>query len=201
MDLFGACRLGEPYKPLSSLPFVRLDLRYATPRNLCERDLYHGEREAWLHREAYDGLVEAGRQLQLRQPSWRFRVYDATRPVSVQVQLFAKVAGTPQQAYVADPSQGSVHNYGFAVDLGLEDADGAEMDLGTPFDSFDPLAQPQLEEAFVAQGRLRPQALALRRLLRTAMEGGGYEQHALEWWHFDRRPLNQLRGSYPVLNS
>jgi D-alanyl-D-alanine dipeptidase len=201
MDLFAMCRLGSPFKPLSSLPFVRLDLRYATVQNLCGRDLYHGEKEAWLHQEAWEGLSQAGRLLERRCPGWNLRVYDAARPLSVQVQLFAKVAGTPQQAYVADPAQGSVHNYGFAVDLGLEDAEGRELDLGTTFDSFDPFAQPQLEGAFAAQGRLSPQTLELRRLLRWAMEGGSFTQHPLEWWHFDRRPLSQLRGKYPLLNS
>jgi D-alanyl-D-alanine dipeptidase len=135
-----------------------------------------------------------------RCPGWALRVYDAARPLSVQVQLFAQVAGTPQQAYVADPAHGSVHNYGYAVDLSLQDGDGQEQDLGTPFDSFDPLAQPQLEEAFVAQGRLNPQALELRRLLRWAMESGSFQQHPLEWWHFDRRPLAQLKGKVPLLN-
>jgi hypothetical protein len=37
MDLFAACRR-EPYRPLSPLPGVRLDLRYASRNNLCGRD-------------------------------------------------------------------------------------------------------------------------------------------------------------------
>ena len=118
-----------------------------------------------------------------------------------QVKIRDAAAGTPQQAYVADPQQGSVHSFGFALDLGLQDETGQELDFGTPFDSFDPLAQPQLEDAFVAQGRLSAEALELRRLLRWAMEGGAFVQHPLEWWHFDRRPLAQLRGKFPLLNS
>ena len=201
MDLFERCRRGAPFKPLSTLSFVRLDLRYASQRNLCGRDLYGGEREAWLHQEAWDGLCVAGQRLRQTSPGWRLRIYDAIRPVSVQVQLYAQVMGSPQQAYVADPAQGSVHNYGFALDLGLEDADGQELDLGTAFDSFDPLAQPQLEQAFLAQGQLSAEALALRRRLAEVMRAGGFRQHPMEWWHFDRRPLGQLRGQFPLLSS
>jgi D-alanyl-D-alanine dipeptidase len=198
-DLFAPCREGSAFMALSVLPFVSLDLRYGSSNNLCGRDLYCGEREAWLHLEAWQGLKECGRALLARQAGWKFRIYDAARPLSVQSQLFAVVAGTPQQAYVADPQQGSVHNFGFALDLGLQDQNGRELDLGTPFDSFDPLAQPQLEEAFLAQGRLSADQLGLRRLLRQVMAGGGFQQHPMEWWHFDRRPLEQLIGQYPML--
>ncbi|HTB35161.1 MAG TPA: M15 family metallopeptidase [bacterium] len=198
-DLFAPCREGSAFMALSELPFVVLDLRYASADNLCGRDLYGGEREAWLHLEAWRGLKECGRALLARQAGWKFRVYDAARPLSVQSQLFAMVAGTPRQAYVADPQQGSVHNFGFALDLGLQDQQGRELDFGTPFDSFDPLAQPQLEEAFLAQGRLSAEQLGLRRLLRQVMAAGGFQQHPMEWWHFDRRPLEQLTGQYPML--
>jgi D-alanyl-D-alanine dipeptidase len=200
-DLFAPCREGSDYMALSVLPFVVLDLRYASNSNLCGRDLYGGEREAWLHLEAWQGLKESGRALLARQAGWKFRIFDAARPLSVQAQLFSKVAGTPQQAYVADPQQGSVHNFGFALDLGMQDQDGKELDFGTPFDSFDPLAQPQLEEAFLAQGRLSAEQLGLRRLLRQVMAVGGFQQHPMEWWHFDRRPLEQLAGKYPMLDT
>lgn len=200
-DLFQACRGNGPYRPLSRLRLVHLDLRYAGPFNLCGHDLYHGEREAWLHHEALDSLELACVQLARLKPGWKLRVYDAIRPLSVQRLLFDKVAGTPQQAYVAHPAQGSVHNYGFAVDLGLEDSGGLEQDLGTPFDSFDPLAQPQLETAFQAQGRLNQAQVEARQLLRQVMEAGNYQCHPMEWWHFDRRPLDQLKGIYPILST
>jgi D-alanyl-D-alanine dipeptidase len=111
------------------------------------------------------------------------------------------VQGTPQQAYVADPAQGSVHNYGMAIDCGLQDAQGWEADHGTPFDSFDDRSQPQLEEAFFHQGRLTPEQLGLRRLLREILCSHGFISHPLEWWHFDRRPLAQLKQkNYPMIH-
>jgi D-alanyl-D-alanine dipeptidase len=198
-DLFNACRSNTAFRPLTELPFVSLDLRYSGVRNICGRDLYFGEKEAWLHFEAAAALGRAAHALAMRHPGWRFRVYDASRPVSVQRQLFAAVAGTPQQAYVADPDHGSVHNYGFAVDLGLEDAAGVEQDLGTPFDTLDPLAQPQLERTFFLQGKLLARQLNLRRALRTSMNRGGFTQNPLEWWHFELRSLDQVKGIYPLI--
>jgi D-alanyl-D-alanine dipeptidase len=197
-DLFARCRHGLEFRALSKLPFLSLDLRYAGSDNICGRDLYHGEREAWLHQEAFAALLSSGAMLAA---GLRLRIYDAARPVSVQRQLFAQVAGTPRQAYVADPLHGSVHNYGFALDVGLEDAQGRELDLGTSFDSFDPLAQPQLEAAFLAQDRLTQAQVDRRRRLREVMVAGGFRQHAMEWWHFDLKPLDQLRGRYPCLDA
>ena len=199
--MFARCRHGLEFRALSTLPFLCLDLRYAGPDNICGRDLYRGEREAWLHQEAFDALWRCGQALGRSLPGWKLRVFDATRPVSVQRQLFARVAGTPQQAYVADPERGSVHNYGFALDLGLQDGDGRLVDHGTGFDSFDPLAQPQLEKAFLAQGRLTPQQVEHRRQLGEVMAEGGFRQHAMEWWHFDLKPLDHLRDRYPRLDT
>jgi D-alanyl-D-alanine dipeptidase len=200
-DLFGLCRRNQAFLPLSGLPFVRLDLRYASERNICKRDLYRGEPEAWLHHEAVEALKLSALALSLRRPGWKFRVFDAARPVSVQRQLYTAVAGTPQQAYVADPDHGSAHNYGLAVDVALDDASGREQDFGTPFDDFDPLAQPQLERTFFLQGRLQRPQLTLRRILRACMARGGFKQNPLEWWHFELKPIEQLRGRYPLIHS
>lgn len=193
-DLFELCRRDASFKPLSGLRHVHLDLRYAGAGNVAHRDLYQGVTEAWLHKEAWDGLHAAALALAARRPGWKLRVYDAARPLGVQRELFALVQGTSKQAYVADPAHGSVHNYGMAVDLGLQDEKGWEADLGTGYDSFEDLAQPQLEEAFFQQGRLDASQIALRRLLRELMLAQGFQPHAMEWWHFERWPLSALKN-------
>jgi D-alanyl-D-alanine dipeptidase len=197
--LFDLCRREACFKALSEAPGLHLDLRYASTHNVARRDLYQGEREAWLHEEAYSALHQAAQDLQGRRPGWKLRIYDAARPLSVQAELFALVKGTPQQAYVADPAHGSPHNYGMAVDLGLQDEQGWEMDLGTAFDSFEDLAQPQLENAFFRQGRLSGAQLDRRQLLRDLMQAHGFKAHPLEWWHFERRPLGQLKQGYVLI--
>lgn len=191
--LFEECRLQPDFVPLTGLAHVVLDLRYGCARNILGRDLYQGETEAWLRREAAEALARAAVRLQLRRPGWKLRVYDATRPHSVQELLFAKVRGTAQQAYVADPAHGSVHNFGYAVDLGLQDDQGWEADHGTGFDSFEDLAQPQLENAIFQQGRLNAGQIGLRRLLRELMEAEGFKAYPLEWWHFDFRSLPEIK--------
>jgi D-alanyl-D-alanine dipeptidase len=197
-DLFEFCRRHADFRPLSALA-VTLDLRYASPRNLCGRDLYQGCREAWLHREAFVRLEQAVAALSRRQGRWRLRIYDAARPLQVQEQLFAQVRGSAQQVYVADPARHSVHNYGFALDVGLQDEDGQELDLGTPFDAFDEAAQPRLEETLLKEGRLSPRQRDLRMVLRECLVAGGFTQHPLEWWHFDAKALEELRGFYPLI--
>ena len=198
-DLFLACRDETVFCPLSKLPFVHMDLRYAGSNNICGQDLYQGEREAWLHHEAFEAFLRCGQALSILAPTWRFRVYDAARPASVQKRLYAQVMGTEREAYVANPANGSVHNYGFALDLGLSDAEGRELDLGTEFDSFESVSQPQLEEAYASQGLLKPAHLERRLILRTLMAAGGFRQHPLEWWHFDLRPLEAIKQHYAMI--
>jgi D-alanyl-D-alanine dipeptidase len=197
-DLFDLCRAHPDFRALSGLN-VALDLRYASDRNITGRDLYQGSREAWLHREAFVRLEQAVAALARRRPQWLLRIYDAARPLQVQAQLFATVAGGPQQAYVADPAEHSVHNYGFAVDLGLQDEHGQEMDLGTPFDDFDPLAQPCLEARFLSEGRLSTRQRDLRLILRESLLAAGFAQHPMEWWHFDAKSLPDLKDRYPLI--
>ena len=197
-EIFDQCREHPDFRSLSGLN-VALDLRYATAQNITGRDLYEGCQEAWLHREAFVRLEQAVAALARRRPQWRLRIYDAARPLRVQAQLFAMVQGTAQQDYVADPAKHSVHNYGFAIDLGLQDEFGQELDLGTPFDAFDPLAQPKLEASFLKKGRLSTRQRDLRVILRESLLAAGFRQHPLEWWHFDARNLDELREKYPLI--
>jgi D-alanyl-D-alanine dipeptidase len=199
MDMFGLCRSHQDFKPLSGLD-VSLDLRYAGPDNITGDDLYRGCGEAWLHWDAYNRLEQAVAALARRRQGWKIRVYDAARPLAVQARLFAVVRGTDRQAYVADPNLHSVHNYGFAVDAGLQDEHGQELDLGTPFDAFDELAQPEQEARFLRDGRLSRRQLDLRLLLRECFSAAGFRQHPLEWWHFDAKDLKDLRGRYTLIH-
>jgi D-alanyl-D-alanine dipeptidase len=104
-----------------------------------------------------------------------------------------------QRLYVADPKIGSIHNYGFAVDLTLADAAGREVDMGTGFDDFTPLSEPRLEERFLAEGRLSDDQVTNRRLLRGVMEEAGFRHLPLEWWHFDAEPPDLVRRLFPRL--
>jgi zinc D-Ala-D-Ala dipeptidase len=85
--------------------------------------------------------------------------------------------------YITPPSHSRYapppHLTGGAVDLTLAGRDGAELDLGTPFDAFVP------EAASRALEDLDVPARDLRRTLFWAMSAQGFTSYAEEWWHFD----------------
>ena len=64
-----------------------------------------------------------------------------------------------------------------AVDLGLVDATGAELDMGTGFDEM------VRQSAHGAAG-ISAVAVANRSLLRGVMEKAGWQAYEPEWWHY-----------------
>lgn len=189
---------GHPqYRALSTLAGVQVDLRYASTRNLLGRDLYSPHDCAWLHVEAADALARAAAWLARERPAVQLRVLDAARPQRVQELFWAHVKGTPMQPYFAPPERGSIHSFGMAVDLTLADAQGQELDMGTPFDDTTELSHPALEHEHAAQGRLSAAQIDNRRLLRTAMLHADWQAIATEWWHFDFGDRLDVRSRLP----
>lgn len=189
--------LGNPeFEDVSALANVAVSLRYGTKQNLLSRDVYGGFQRAILHKIAAAKFRRASALLAERHPGLKLLVFDALRPQSAQLEFWELVKGTPQQPYFADPARGSIHSYGFAIDLGLADPNGAELDMGTGFDDLTDLAQPQLEAAFLAQGKLSKTQVENRLILREVMEDAGFIQLPHEWWHFDALPGAQVRASY-----
>jgi len=187
------------YVELTSIPNITVDIRYATANNFVGVNLYGTFNKAYLHKDAAKKLETAGRNLQLQRPGWKILVLDALRPQSVQKKLWIRVEGTPQEQYVANPKIGSVHNYGFAVDVTLVDANGIEVDMGTPFDNFTELSQPQLEKKFLREGKLALSQVKNRRLLRDAMTKAGFTQLPNEWWHYDALSIQDVKNKYKIV--
>lgn len=160
------------YVEIKNSDAIVLDLRYATTNNFVGRNLYGVFNRAYLQKLAAEKLDRASANLKIAQPKYKLLIFDALRPRSVQHLLWDKVKGTDQQKYVANPQSGSIHNYGFAVDLSIVDESGKELDMGTAFDDFSALAQPVREEKFLESGKITLQQLQNRRLLRKAMEDG-----------------------------
>lgn len=184
------------FEDLTALPNVKVDLRYGSTNNLLGRDVYGGFQRVLLHREAAAKFRRAAQLLAERRPDLSFVVFDALRPQTAQEEFWALVVGTPQQAYFADPAKGSLHSYGFAIDLGLLDHAGSELDCGTPFDDLTPLAEPKREAEFLGAGTLTQAQLANRLILRSVMEDAGFLQLPHEWWHFDALPAGEVRARY-----
>jgi D-alanyl-D-alanine dipeptidase len=184
---------------LTHLANVKVDLRYGTTNNLLGLDVYGGYQRILLHRVAAQKFEVASRLLAERHPGLRFLVLDALRPQTAQRKFWALVAGTAQQPYFADPAKGSIHSFGFAIDLTLVDGDGLELPMGTEFDDLSPLAEPRREEEFLREGKLSPQALANRHTLREIMAGAGFIPLPHEWWHFDALSPAEVRASYRIV--
>jgi D-alanyl-D-alanine dipeptidase len=185
------------YRALHALDGVRVDLRYASPRNLLGRDLYTPHDCAWLHQRAADALQHAAHGLAQRHPGLRLLVLDAVRPQRVQEAFWAHVQGTPMQPYFAPPARGSIHSFGMAADVTLVAADGREQDMGTPFDDTSERSHPALEHALAAAGQLSAAQIANRRLLRAVMSAAGWQAIATEWWHFDCGDRDEVRRTLP----
>lgn len=155
------------------IPSLVMDLRYATPRNFLHRSLYPPLTTTFLRKPAAEALkkVEDG----LLPFHLGLKIFDAYRPWSVTVEMWQAV---PDDRYAANPSGGSGHNRGIAVDLTLIDLiTTQELPMGTGFDSFSDTAHRDFTG-------LPAQVLANRLFLLTIMEQQGFVGLKTEWWHF-----------------
>lgn len=189
----------DDFREITAADGVVIDLRYATTNNFVGQDMYGPFTRLFLHKRAVDKLKAAMALLKHEHPGYKFVIYDGLRPRSVQYVLWKKVAGTPQEKYVADPKKGSIHNFGLAVDLSVLDAKGQELDMGTGFDNFTPLAETQLEKDKLASGELTQAQLENRLILRRPMEEAGFKVLPEEWWHFDALPADIVRKQFTIV--
>lgn len=184
---------------LSTIPGIKIDQKYATPDNFMHEVLYGPFTKCFLHKDAAEKFKKAVEILKKEKPGWSFIVFDGLRPRSVQWKMWNRVKDTPQRGFVADANRGSVHNYGFALDISLADEKGKEVDMGTPFDSFSKLAEPKFEQKFMKEGKLTQQQIDNRLILRKIMTEAGFRPIPNEWWHFDGLPQDELEKKYHMI--
>ncbi len=185
------------FAPLASIPGIAVDLRYADTRNFLGRNLY-GELDcAWLRVEAAAGLAQAVTWLARHRAGYQLLVLDALRPQRVQEQLWAFVADTPMEPYIARPERGSIHSFGMALDVTLLDPQGRECDMGTPFDDLSLGSHPVLDSQHLALGVLSAAQVAERGWLSAAMTWAGFHGIRSEWWHYDFGDRDAVRRDLP----
>jgi len=151
---------------------IALDIRYATPNNFLKKKVYPVAR-CVLRGAAARRLSQV--QEDLAKKGVGLKVYDCYRPLSVQKLMWQTL---PDNRYVANPSKGSRHNRGAAVDITLVDRNGKELEMPTAFDDF-------TERAHRNYSGASTQAKKNRQLLEDAMKKYGFIPLATEWWHFD----------------
>lgn len=156
-----------------SVPGLVVDLRYAQADNFLKKALYPTGAPCLLLRPVAGRLGRAAEEL--ARYGYRLKVWDCYRPLSVQWEMWKRF---PRRGYVADPHTGSNHNRGAAVDVTLLRADGSEVEMPTPFDTFAPTAR---QDSPLASAQVTER----RALLRAAMEAAGFKINRMEWWHYE----------------
>lgn len=167
-------------------PTIKLDIRYATTNNFTGKVVYP-EARAFLQRPAAAALVAAHRELAPQ--GYGLLIHDGYRPWSI-TKVFWDVTPPNLREFVADPSQGSKHNRGCAVDLTMyELKSGKAVEMPSAYDEMTPRAYPDYKGG-PADARAR------RDLLRAAMERHDFTVEPNEWWHFNYKDWKL----YPILD-
>ena len=181
---------------------ILVDLKYSTTDNFVGKDVYDCITNCYLQKRPAQMLSDANDLLKRKNANYRFLVYDGGRPLSIQKVLWNSLTqySSKQRAiYVANPAQGSIHNYGSAVDLTIATSDGTPLDMGTKYDYFGELAYPKKESYFLKIGKLTKQQIANRQLLRSVMKLVGYMPIEYEWWHFNAMSRQTAKATYRII--
>ena len=166
---------------------LKIDIRYSTVNNFLGVDLYGDFNKCYLNEEVANKLLVAHKFLKDTFPQYLFIIFDGVRPKEIQQVMWdlIKIPEKEKPKYLSNPKYGSLHNFGAAVDLSIIDGTGKELDMGTPYDSFDELAYPIMEKQMLKKGLLTEIQINNRKLLRRVMDSAGFFNIQTEWWHFN----------------
>ena len=153
----------------------QLDIRYASTNNFMRSKFYKNER-AFFNINAADRLIEAKNEL--KELGYGIIIYDAYRPWFVTKMFWD---GTPENLkhFVANPENGSSHNKGCAIDIGLYDIEtGESIVMISGYDEFTERAYPNYMGGSKKQRDIRD-------MLIQVMERNDFTVYEYEWWHFN----------------
>jgi zinc D-Ala-D-Ala dipeptidase len=147
-------------------------------------------------RQLREGAAERLARAQMLLPaSLRLLVVEGYRPPELQRKLFegyreelaqlnpdysAEQLRTAASRYVSPPEL-APHSAGAAIDLTLCDAEGRELDMGTPMN-----ATPEESDGrcYTDAAGLAPRVVENRAVLVEVMHSAGFVNYPTEWWHF-----------------
>ena len=190
------------------VPGIVQEIRYFSTYNFVgDRIDGYEEPVALLTREAARALKDVANQANTM--GFRLKVFDAYRPdravrhftfwgiedLDLRMKPFFYPKLEKQElfrkGYIAKQSS---HSRGSTVDLTLLDmATGKEVDMGSPFDLFDPKSHPDSKDVTEEQ-------YDNRMLLQRLMLRAGFEPLDCEWWHFTLagEPFPETYFDFPV---
>ena len=164
-------------------PSIKLDVRYAGTNNFLG-SVFYSQARAFMQRPAAEAVARVNQKL--HKQGYGLLVHDAYRPWYV-TKVFWDATPDDKKLFVADPSQGSRHNRGAAVDLTLYDLKtGKPVEMVSTYDETTDRAYPDYPGGTSLQRWHR-------KLLRDAMESEGFTVYEAEWWHFDYKDWKKYR--------
>jgi zinc D-Ala-D-Ala dipeptidase len=190
------------------IPTIQLELRYFTENNFVGGviDGYRAEK-VFVTREAAAALSKV--QSELLDFGLSLKIFDAYRPQQA-VDHFVRWAedlndrkmksvfypDVAKQDLFSDGyiSARSGHSRGSTLDLTIVDAlSGEELDMGSPWDYFDPISWPSNLDVSVT-------ARSNRNLLSAVMTKHGFRAIRTEWWHFmlENEPFPDTYFDFPI---
>lgn len=161
-------------------------------------NMENAENKCYMRKEVLDKLFLASKLLPM---GYKFRIWDAWRPISLQLELYGKYSRKIISEYnldaaneiqvkkmisqfvsepILDRDLPPVHTTGGAVDLTVVNAKGIELDMGSEYDEFTSRTYSsyyESEENKIVRDN--------RRILYNAMINVGFTNLPSEWWHFD----------------
>ena len=176
-----SAKMEEKITSISDTTFVNLkdysqdfayDMKYATTDNFLKAKVYDCA-ECFLRLKTVKALIEANKTF-VKQ-GYKIKIFDCYRPLDIQKRMW-EIVSNPE--YVANPSKGSIHNRGGAVDITLVDNNGKELEMGTPFDFFG-------KEASHNYADLSQEIKGNRLLLKRIMSEANFNSFDSEWWHYN----------------
>ena len=156
-------------------PSIKLDIRYASTNNFLG-SVFYSQPKAIMQRPAAEAVVRANKEL--KKLGYGLLIHDAYRPWYV-TKVFWDATPDDKKIFVADPSEGSRHNRGMAVDITLYDLKtGKPIEMVGTYDEISDRSYPDYPGGTSLQRWHR-------KLLRDALEAEGFRVYEAEWWHFD----------------
>ena len=193
------------------VPNIQIELRYFGNDNFVGRPI-DGYLKPRCIATKPTALALKKVQSELNHYGLGLKIYDAYRPQRA-VNFFLRWSKDPhdekmkeqyypnvkkdslfKQGYIAGRSG---HSRGSTVDLTMvsitEPDAGEEIDMGSPFDFFDP-------KSWMNGPDISPSARTHRLLLRMIMEKHGFQPYEKEWWHFSlkKEPYPETYFDFPV---
>ena len=178
---------------------IKVDLVNSDPeKNYFRENFYNGLNKAYLRKEVAEKLSSAQKKLKSQFPEYSLLIMDAARPRSVSRLMYEKMKGTKFEKFVANPKNGSMHNYGIAVDVTIVDEEDKEIDMG-----FTPFYKSNLSiywgYAKLKMFKLSEAQKKNRKLLADLMKKAGFIPLSYEWWHFNGMPKEEARKKYLII--